>query len=129
MNPQALAPGDKQRIKEALVAKASKYFSYGCGPVTGPKIIVEEAGEIDEDEEEYGEYQEERMDRAEAKNDIWKRDDDSTFAVEEMGEGVDDDEILSNSPMDKPKVDDVDEDHISVWARGAKEKFEIRSVL
>lgn len=122
MNPQALAPGDKQRIKEALVAKASKYFSYGYGPVAGSKIIIEEVGEVDEDEEEYGEYQEERVERIECKNDIWKWDDDNTFAVEEMGEGVDDDEISSNIQMDKAKVDDVDEDHLPVWALGAKGK-------
>lgn len=122
LNPQALAPGDKQRIKEALVAKASKYFSYGYGPVAGSKIIIEEVGEVDEDEEEYGEYQEERVERVEGKNDIWKWDDDNTFAVEEMGEGVDDDEISSNIQMDKAKVDDVDEDHLPVWALGAKGK-------
>ena len=70
MNPKVLAPGDKQRIKEALLAKAGKYFSYGYGPATGTKFIIEEVGEVDEDEEEYGEYQEERVDGVRGQNDI-----------------------------------------------------------
>ncbi|OAQ58811.1 parp domain-containing protein [Pochonia chlamydosporia 170] len=53
--------GDKQRAKAAVLAKAAKYFPYGFGPATGSKFIVEEVGEVSEDEEEYGEYQELRV--------------------------------------------------------------------
>jgi hypothetical protein len=53
--------GDKQRAKEAVLAKAAKYFPYGFGPATGSRFVVEEVGEVSEDEEEYGEYQELRV--------------------------------------------------------------------
>ncbi len=122
MNSPALAPGDKQRIKEALIAKASKYFSYGYGPVAGSKIIIEEVGEVDEDEEEYGEYQEERVDGVEGKHDIWTWGDGNTFAVEEVGEGVEDDEVLSNNEVVQARYNDVEEDNLPEWARGAKGK-------
>ncbi|KAI1768792.1 ADP-ribosylation [Hypoxylon sp. FL1150] len=50
-------PGDVQREKAAALARAAKYFPYGFGPATGGRFVVEEIGEVDEDEEEYGEYQ------------------------------------------------------------------------
>lgn len=49
--------GDKQRAKAAVLAKAAKYFPYGFGPATGNKFVVEEVGDVSEDEEEYGEFQ------------------------------------------------------------------------
>ena len=57
-----LGPGDKQRLKEELIAKAAKYFPYGYGPATGTSFVVEEVGEVDDDEEEYGDYQKARLD-------------------------------------------------------------------
>ncbi|KAI1409432.1 hypothetical protein F5Y13DRAFT_170412 [Hypoxylon sp. FL1857] len=51
-------PGDAQRAKAATLARAAKWFPYGYGPSTGSKFVVEEIGEVDEDEEEYGDYQE-----------------------------------------------------------------------
>lgn len=63
LHPENLAPGDKQRAKEAIVSKAAKYFSYGYGPATGNSFVVEEVGEVDEDEEEYGMYQEDRIEK------------------------------------------------------------------
>jgi hypothetical protein len=79
LNPQLYhpyfeSPGDKQRNKEALIAKASKYFPYGYGPATGASFVVEEVGEVDEDEEEYGQYQKDRIDEADGKTDIWEWD-------------------------------------------------------
>jgi hypothetical protein len=53
--------GDRQRAKAALLSKAEKYFPYGFGPATGSKFVVEEVGYVSEDEEEYGEYQDARV--------------------------------------------------------------------
>ncbi|KAI2607296.1 ADP-ribosylation [Hypoxylon fragiforme] len=50
-------PGDVQREKAASLARAAKYFPYGYGPATGGRFVVEEIGEVDEDDEEYGDYQ------------------------------------------------------------------------
>ena len=126
LRPQAPGPGDERRIKKALIAKASKYFSYGYGPVSGSKIVIEGVGEVDEDEEEYGEYQRERVDGIEGHNDIWTWDDDTTFAVDEVGDGVEDDEMLSDSPADKAEEDededDEAEDNYPKWGYGVKGK-------
>lgn len=67
----AVAPGDKQRQKEALIAKASKYFPYGYGPANGTSFVIEDVGEVDEDEEEYGDYQKLRVDETHENNDFW----------------------------------------------------------
>ena len=39
---------------------AKKHFPFGFGPAQGDKFVVEEIGEVDEDEEEWGEYQADR---------------------------------------------------------------------
>ncbi|KAI9152232.1 hypothetical protein HJFPF1_09459 [Paramyrothecium foliicola] len=57
LEQEVQTPGDKQRMKEAIFSKAAKYFPYGYGPATGNKFVVEEVGEVSEDEEDYGEYQ------------------------------------------------------------------------
>ncbi|CCF34379.1 hypothetical protein CH063_06390 [Colletotrichum higginsianum] len=49
--------GERQRAKQAVFAKAAKYFPYGYGPATGGRFVVEEVGEVSEDEEDYGAYQ------------------------------------------------------------------------
>ncbi|KAM0559519.1 hypothetical protein ACHAPJ_004549 [Fusarium lateritium] len=54
---KSTAPGDIQREKEARKAAAMKWFPYGFGPATGTRFVVEEVGEISDDEEEYGEWQ------------------------------------------------------------------------
>lgn len=76
---EPMAPGDKQRAKEALVAKAAKYFPYGYGPATGTSFVVEEVGEVDEDEEDYGEYQRNRIDEIHEESNFWEWDDDPTM--------------------------------------------------
>lgn len=53
-------PGAKQAKKEALQAAAAKCFPYGFGPATGTNFVIEEIGDISDDEEEYGEFQEVR---------------------------------------------------------------------
>ncbi|KFY41468.1 hypothetical protein V494_02980 [Pseudogymnoascus sp. VKM F-4513 (FW-928)] len=72
---EEMAPGDRQRAKEALMAKASKYFPYGYGPATGTSFVVEEVGEVDEDEEDYGEYQRDRIDATHEESNFWKWED------------------------------------------------------
>ncbi|KAI1338412.1 ADP-ribosylation [Xylariaceae sp. FL0016] len=66
-------PLDIQRERLAIKARASKWFPCGYGPATGGRFVVEEVGEIDDDEETYGDYQAFRMDEtAEASNlDYW----------------------------------------------------------
>ncbi|KAL3956927.1 hypothetical protein ACCO45_009773 [Purpureocillium lilacinum] len=59
--PSQLFAGDRQRAKEAAFARAAKYFPYGYGPASGTKFQVLEVGEVSEDEEDYGEYQEQRV--------------------------------------------------------------------
>ena len=46
--------------RKILTKVARKHFPLGFGPATGDKFIVEEIGAVDDDEEEWGEYQ---MDR------------------------------------------------------------------
>lgn len=51
--------------------RASKYLGYGFGPKEGSAFVVEEIGEVDDDEEDYGEYQRDRTDAAEGGLDFW----------------------------------------------------------
>jgi hypothetical protein len=87
-----LAPGDLQRQKQALLSKAQKYFPYGYGAASGSKFVVEEVGEVSEDEEEYGAYQKDRLDdEGRSANDIWTTDDHTTFALDSDGNFSDED--------------------------------------
>ncbi|KAF4444964.1 hypothetical protein F53441_11018 [Fusarium austroafricanum] len=54
---KSTAPGDIQREKGARKAAALKWFPYGFGPATGTRFVIEEIGEISDDEEEYGDWQ------------------------------------------------------------------------
>lgn len=78
LSREDIAPGDRQRMKEGLVAKAAKYFPYGYGPATGTRFVVEEVGEVDEDEEEYGDYQSLRIDDNDAGKDFWDWEEEDT---------------------------------------------------
>ena len=71
LRKEILSPGDAQRLKQEKVARAAKFFAYGFGPVSGSNIVIEEIGEIDEDDEEYGEYQEDRLEGEREEADIW----------------------------------------------------------
>ncbi|KAJ6782098.1 hypothetical protein PWT90_09733 [Aphanocladium album] len=53
----ALAPGDRKRASEARKAAAMKWFPYGYGSAQETRFVVEEVGEVSDDEEEYGEWQ------------------------------------------------------------------------
>lgn len=66
-----LAPGDRQRAKEALQSRAEKWFSYGYGPATGTSFVIEAVGEVDEDDEDYGTYQQDRIDEANTDGQTW----------------------------------------------------------
>ncbi|KAK2593552.1 hypothetical protein QQS21_008727 [Conoideocrella luteorostrata] len=84
LSPEHQYEGDKQRAKAAVLAKASKYFPYGFGPATGNKFVVEEVGEVSEDDEDYGEYQELRVEKNhDLSKDYW-----SWHKYGEMEDGV-----------------------------------------
>lgn len=53
----AAAPGDKRRMKEANKAAARKRLPYGFGPTSSNRFVVEQVGDISDDEEEYGQWQ------------------------------------------------------------------------
>ncbi|KAK6513484.1 hypothetical protein TWF281_005108 [Arthrobotrys megalospora] len=55
-------PADVVRRKQALMARALKWFPYGYGPSTGTKFVVEAVADDSDDEEEYGEYQGDKVD-------------------------------------------------------------------
>ena len=66
-----LFPGEKQRLKEERLARARKFFAYGFGPVSGNKIIIEDIADTDDDEEEYGEYQGDRLQGEVKERSVW----------------------------------------------------------
>ncbi|VUC29809.1 unnamed protein product [Clonostachys rosea] len=66
-----MAPGDKQRAKEAIFARAAKYFPYGYGPASGKRFVVEEVGEVSDDEENYGDYQNLEEDESAENTEFW----------------------------------------------------------
>ncbi|CAH0030277.1 unnamed protein product [Clonostachys rhizophaga] len=66
-----MAPGDRQRAKEAVFARAAKYFPYGYGPASGKRFVVEEVGEVSDDEENYGDYQNLEEDETAENTEFW----------------------------------------------------------
>ncbi|TVY34473.1 hypothetical protein LOCC1_G008206 [Lachnellula occidentalis] len=58
---QQLFPGEFEALKQAKKAAASKWFPYGFGPAKGTSFVIEEIGEHSDDEEDYGEYQDQRQ--------------------------------------------------------------------
>jgi hypothetical protein len=56
-----LWPAEREAIKQAKKAAAAKWFPYGYGPAKGTSFVIEEIGETSDDEENYGEYQGERV--------------------------------------------------------------------
>jgi hypothetical protein len=54
------SPGDIKREKNAKKTAAMKYFPYGFGTATGTNFVIEEIGRVSDDEEEYGEWQEDK---------------------------------------------------------------------
>ncbi|KAJ3909545.1 hypothetical protein F5879DRAFT_32485 [Lentinula edodes] len=69
-NNDVSSPGDRQRLKENRLAQARKFFAYGFGPVSGSSIVIEDIADIEDDEEDYGEFQADRLDDVK-KVDIW----------------------------------------------------------
>ena len=59
---RTIMPGEARRIKEAKKAVATKHFPFGVGSATGTNFVIEEIGEISDDEENYGEYQRNKSD-------------------------------------------------------------------
>lgn len=58
---QDLWPAEIHAMKQARQAAAAKWFPYGFGPAQGTSFVIEEIGETSDDEEDYGEYQGERI--------------------------------------------------------------------
>jgi hypothetical protein len=58
---QDLWPAEAEEAKQAKKAAAVKWFPFGYGTAKGTSFVIEEIGEVDEDEEVYGEYQGERQ--------------------------------------------------------------------
>ncbi|KAK5992949.1 hypothetical protein PT974_06374 [Cladobotryum mycophilum] len=56
----APSPGDLKRSQEARKAAAMKWFPYGFGSAAGTSFVIEEIGEVSDDEEEYGAWQGDR---------------------------------------------------------------------
>ena len=86
------------------MSKARKYFPYGFGAATSSHFLVEDVGEVSEDEEEYDEYQKDWIeDSADGTStvDIWKMDGYCNFALDgeerEDEEGAEPDEELKET--------------------------------
>ncbi|KAJ3847131.1 hypothetical protein EV368DRAFT_69349 [Lentinula lateritia] len=58
----AAAAAQPAQQKENRLAHARKFFAYGSGPVSGSNIVIEDIADIEDDEEDYGEYQADRLD-------------------------------------------------------------------
>lgn len=56
-------PGDVQWKKQALKAAAAKWFPYGYGPAQGTSFVIEDIADVSDDEEEYGDLQELRIEQ------------------------------------------------------------------
>jgi len=56
-----VGPGDAQRITEAKKAEATKWFSFGYGSATGTSLVIEEVGATSDGEEDYGDFQENKV--------------------------------------------------------------------
>ena len=63
-------PGDTQRKKQALKAAAAKWFPYGYGPSQGTSFVIEDMADVSDDEEDFGDFQHERV---EQENEIRER--------------------------------------------------------
>lgn len=57
LQKQKLFPGEIEREKAMIKAAAIKWFPFGYGPATGTKFEILEIAEVDDYEEDYGEYQ------------------------------------------------------------------------
>ena len=64
-------PGEIQRQEEERLQRARKFLGYGFGPKSGSALVVEEIGAVDEDDEDYGEYQKDRIGTAQSGTDYW----------------------------------------------------------
>ncbi|MCJ1405212.1 hypothetical protein MMC11_008439 [Xylographa trunciseda] len=79
LNKEILYPGDMKRMKQERMAQGSKFFAYGFGPVAGKSIVIEEVGDVDDDEEDYGDYQQNRVEGKTENADLWMWDDNERY--------------------------------------------------
>ena len=57
LSKKDMSPGDLKRDREAKKAAAMKWFPYGFGTAQGTQFQILEIAEVDDDEEEYGDWQ------------------------------------------------------------------------
>ncbi|PSN72579.1 hypothetical protein BS50DRAFT_485106 [Corynespora cassiicola Philippines] len=69
-----ISPGEKQRKKEERIAKGQKFFAGGFGPIAGNRLVIEDVAEVDDDEEDYGDYQSIRINAQFSNTSIWDDD-------------------------------------------------------
>ncbi|KAL7796830.1 hypothetical protein V8C37DRAFT_332469 [Trichoderma ceciliae] len=55
------SPGDRKRRQRDLKAAAMKWFPNGFGTATGTSFVTEDIGEVSENDEVYGDWQEDRQ--------------------------------------------------------------------
>ncbi|KAF3940594.1 hypothetical protein ABW19_dt0209251 [Dactylella cylindrospora] len=73
----SLFPADVVKRKQALMARALKWFPYGYGPATGTRFVIEAVADYSDDEEDYGEYQKDKVEEKDGKDGadyFWERD-------------------------------------------------------
>ena len=97
-------PEERKQQRQALFAKAAKYFPYGYGSASGSKFVVEDVVQVSEDEEDYGKYQKERVDGI-AEHDIWATDDHVRLAFDSDGE-LGNDEVGGDPCVDSKRCGD-----------------------
>ena len=77
--PSMPDPRDKRRKKEALKAAATRWFPYGYGPAQGTHFLIEDVAEVSDDEENYGEFQGQRLEQKDPKRKKVKSEGESWF--------------------------------------------------
>ena len=100
-------------------------FCSGFGAASGSHFLVEVVGEVSEDEENFGNYQKERLDDANDGNDIWTMDDHMNFALDAEAH-LDDEELdHNNAARDESEKGESGDDiawEYEIGARKAKNK-------
>jgi len=92
-------------VKEARKAAALKWFPYGYGPATGTSFVIEEIGEVSDDEEDYGDYQKQRQEVNDEFRNWWESSTEGGSWFDEYQKSRN----IKNKPV--KKIEDSDEDN------------------
>jgi hypothetical protein len=57
LDKDILYPSDKSPTAGRETGSGRKWFPFGCGPASGTSYVIENRGEVSEDEENYASYQ------------------------------------------------------------------------